>query len=1846
MSKVTSISKEYFEINPTKVAVKIQDLEIPTQEKVHAPLDENLSQRNQSDLIRRVFENKTKSLIKKRELATFDDGGAVNADQEVWTPYEFLHELLPDVYGGRYIVSDKEGEKLQAEVVEKEKAIELLSANLIAEYQVTSVFDLPLDVYQQISDAEKALESFKKFVTESELQAFVFANPKLNADDYIKEKKFNKKYFIDNGLVMCSLNPKYKDDKGKMIAEWFYKYEYLTGDLYKKKTNLEQYKPEYLEYLTEAQWQRQLDEVVNAMPQRAKIEKGSQNSIFINPTSFFATDEANFTVYENDFTNYDADWNEEGLSLKKAFVDWLRNSDDVVNARDLKKVERKDYIWDIYVEGTDPKKLSYITLSEDASKEQRQIIKAQKDAQSDGERMMNKFLSEGLNADCRVRLELLWNAKYNNLAEPKYYKIPVALTLAKQFKDNSDFIPNETQIQSVQFMKLAGSGLLAYGVGVGKTASSILNVSYAVSNNLCKNPLFVVPLPTYEKWIGEMQGYTAEYHEVKYIDDDGRVKTETFEKKSPATSFRRSLGLPTSAQTHVVKRMKGLLPHLPEIVGLGNLNQEMIHSIKDYTDDDIDTMDALDDLLELIYEVEDADPDAQNQVADDNGLFPSDWNFIREIQNNSKISGALRQWLPEFSRTEFIESLQYYRGRFVDHKNPITGEIEQERVAPKKERQKSAKEYFLGDAPKQQRVRAGKTMWVGTPYVGINFLVTEKIYALGTMKEFPAKTIFVCTYEGLAKLGCESLESFNEERLNDNESPFGIIYNELSQGEFVEGLDEDSGSNLYRGVRQEMFGDVRKPKIYMKELGVDYMVFDESHFFKKSFVGTRGKPKYNEDGTEFIDRERAKYKEIGKDGVPTPRSLNAYINIRYVQIFNKGGNICHLTATPFTNQPIEIYSMLALTNIQFLKDIGFKYIEDFYDMFMNIRWETRVKGAHIVQEQILAGYNNAPQMRNIIFAVMDYKNGEDANIKRPNKLVLPSVTDGVYTTVQPTTDQEELMQDIKSFMRGNTSYRTIAGEDLDSAVAGSVDGFSDKELMDIIIDQSKRQAEVEKYEKLLEDSPTFQDDSERGKAEKIVERIWEEVAKQGWGMDEAEEDDKSLLRTALGMGMLRQVTLSPYLFVGRKKGGLEPTYREYIESSPKLLYTINCIVSQHRWEEENGFRQSGSVIYMNMGVTPSYKMATDRTDAFGNIIYEDRVWNSGGFEKIKQYLIGVHGYSEEQVVVVHGKVSNTEKEKRKNAFLSGKALVLIGSSTISTGVDLQNNASSLFMCSFDWNPTDNEQVNGRIHRQGNRFLNVRLVYPMIENSIDPIIFQLLQEKTQRIRETFDRKGKTSALDLRDFDPAQLKKMLITDPADRTAYWVEEQQEQLEDELIGVESKLDLLRRTSNDMANLEALREPLKATLTVIDDYKKQKKQKESIEGLEEKREEFIDKFWEDVDKQEEELKAEAKEKGEEYVAPEWEAKLSSELRKYKKNQYDHENDPDGRYVPTDISDVDDAELQRLMIRDIGTRNSSQSWYYKNDDWNTRSELNNLVENKYPAYRKGEWLSDEQIDVIQSEIDTIEAEWREVDAQKDELENQKSEIMNRKYMADDEAEKERLENEAKAIQDKMDVLQYQMDGLADMQKPLKRKIEYGRGTRIIFENIIETTRKWLDAKRLTDKNLKTLGDLQIDADTILSAQSQLNKRVQEVKDELKSIEAKAPEMLILFQKEYEANKQIAPTVDERVDEFAKDNARLLGEEGWLYQFKEDLTPVAEDMPERDDIEPEYEETEGEDAQFEKLEAEAEYIENLLEDLELLLEDAEDDEDEEEIEYLTALIEDYQMLLEDTYDEMDELVEEV
>jgi hypothetical protein len=152
--------------------------------------------------------------------------------------------------------------------------------------------------------------------------------------------------------------------------------------------------------------------------------------------------------------------------------------------------------------------------------------------------------------------------------------------LSNKFKNGKEFTPNESQIQSIQFAKSVGSGLLAYGVGVGKTASAMLNISYALDNQLCKKPILIVPNPTYEKWKMEMFGGVKTIYQVTYTENDNELSL-TFEIQSKAEKFAKAVNGKLSVQT---ENIYGHLSHITNYVELYNLNEQRVRSIKDYTD--------------------------------------------------------------------------------------------------------------------------------------------------------------------------------------------------------------------------------------------------------------------------------------------------------------------------------------------------------------------------------------------------------------------------------------------------------------------------------------------------------------------------------------------------------------------------------------------------------------------------------------------------------------------------------------------------------------------------------------------------------------------------------------------------------------------------------------------------------------------------------------------------------------------------------------------------------------------------------------------------------------------------------------------------------------------------------------------------------------------------------------------------------------------------------------------------------------------------------------------------------------------------------------------------------------
>jgi hypothetical protein len=134
------------------------------------------------------------------------------------------------------------------------------------------------------------------------------------------------------------------------------------------------------------------------------------------------------------------------------------------------------------------------------------------------------------------------------------------------------------------------------------------------------------------------------------------------------------------------------------------------------------------------------------------------------------------------------------------------------------------------------------------------------------------------------------------------------------------------------------------------------------------------------------------------------------------------------------------------------------------------------------------------------------------------------------------------------------------------------------------------------------------------------------------------------------------------------------------------------------------------------------------------------------FGLIKEYLVKEVGFAEHEIGIIKSQMPGGKdaKEKVKNLFLGlaydektgqtndipddQRIKIVIGTSTIKEGINLQRHSTVLYNCFLDWNPTDIKQLEGRIWRQGNLFGSVRIVNPMMQDSMDIFIFQKLEEK--------------------------------------------------------------------------------------------------------------------------------------------------------------------------------------------------------------------------------------------------------------------------------------------------------------------------------------------------------------------------------------------------------------------------------------------------------------------------------------------------------------------------------------
>lgn len=559
-------------------------------------------------------------------------------------------------------------------------------------------------------------------------------------------------------------------------------------------------------------------------------------------------------------------------------------------------------------------------------------------------------------------------------------------------------------------------------------------------------------------------------------------------------------------------------------------------------------------------------------------------------------------------------------------------------------------------------------------------------------------SITMVTYEGLVKIGfSEDTEQGLAERLKTA----------LSQG-------ESGREQAIVEQRAEQWVDkaLEGTELDIEDMGIDAIFVDEAHNFRNLFMEVKGD--IGKDG----DREKRHFLS-GSSSAPSGRALSLFMLNSYIHDKNNLRNTFGLTATPFTNRATEIYSMMALYDYEGLKDFDVYNIAQFCITFIDETIEdTWTAAGKFKPNPVIRGYLNLPTLQSMILRSINYKTGEDANIQRPEKIILPLDRDDkgvpleaeyvVQTKIQPTDLQQQWLDEITKF------------------AAESKDGS-----------------------KLYDYYPV-------DKSGKVDGRI------------------------LIALNAARAVTFSPYAL--RFKD--EPVFNTenitpevFIDGSPKLKYTVECIRTVKAYHEMQKSPVSGQIIYSDRG-----------TEWFGHI---------------KQYLIENVGFQKSEVEIFYGKVSKGKREKIKEGFLDGSIKVIIGSSTMREGVDLQKHGSTIYVCYLDWNPTDLHQLFGRIWRFGNKFSHVRIVVPLLENSSDIFTWQKLSEKMSRLNSIWAKSDGTKMFEESELNAEELKRGLINDPEGLAQYAIEEVVSSLKIELSVVQGSLSQLSIVSQLKQNFD-----------------------------------------------------------------------------------------------------------------------------------------------------------------------------------------------------------------------------------------------------------------------------------------------------------------------------------------------------------------------------------------------------------------------------------------------------------
>lgn len=187
-----------------------------------------------------------------------------------------------------------------------------------------------------------------------------------------------------------------------------------------------------------------------------------------------------------------------------------------------------------------------------------------------------------------------------------------------------------------------------------------------------------------------------------------------------------------------------------------------------------------------------------------------------------------------------------------------------------------------------------------------------------------------------------------------------------------------------------------------------------------------------------------------------------------------------------------------------------------------------------------------------------------------------------------------------------------------------------------------------------------------------------------------------------------------------------------------------CIDNVYRIWEEHTDTRSTQLIFCDL--------STPKNDGTFNV-YDD----------IREKLIA-RGVPAEQIRFIHEATTDAQKKELFGKVRSGEVRVLLGSTPkMGAGTNVQDRLIAIHNLDCPWRPSDLEQRQGRIERQGNMFPEVEVYRYVTEQTFDAYLYQLVESKQKFISQIMTSKSPVRSAE--DVDEVALSfaevKMLAT-----------------------------------------------------------------------------------------------------------------------------------------------------------------------------------------------------------------------------------------------------------------------------------------------------------------------------------------------------------------------------------------------------------------------------------------------------------------------------------------------------